>query len=80
MLPSYNFQTPYQKNIDWIKSQIETAKIGWQLSVVEGLIETHLYDKIVAQTGEPWLATSHCNDLQTLSLIKRCEILAHGNA
>ena len=82
MLQNYNFENsrPYLLNVKWLSAQIQSAKLGWQLSVTEGLIKTHLHKKIVAQTGSAWLATSHCNDLFNQSLIKRCELIAYGNA
>lgn len=74
-----NGQKPYLHHVSRLRTQIECSKLGWQISTIEGIIETILYKLILGQTGEQYIAVSHCNDLLSECLIKRCVIISQTN-
>lgn len=71
-----NGQKPYLHHVARYKADIKTAKLQWQISTIEGVIETMIYPLIIKQTNDEWIANRHRDELLTECLIKRCDLLA----
>ena len=65
----------YLESKENLLKQIAKCKFLWQVSVWEGAIEKLFFQKAWNETQSHWIVSSHCNDLQTACLIKRCEII-----
>lgn len=69
---------PFADGVAWVRSKISQARELWEITTVEGLIESTLFHRIAAQSARH-NAIATCNELLTLSLVRRCEIIAYSN-
>lgn len=68
----------YLESRQYILTEIGKAVIQSQVSVWEGVIETMFKDKAMKETGEAWLVSTHCHELQTACLLKRVDIIGNS--
>ena len=72
-----NKNRTYLDSKKFIMNLIARAKVQWQLSVIESMIETIFLKKVWNETENHWIVSSHCDDLQKACLIKRCELICN---